>query len=441
MAQSGYKREYGWMLGIGLGVLGGMVLPMGCSRSGAEKGQVELVVWSAPTGPEEKGFLRLCRRFEQEHPSIKVHNVGASTEEKLVRAIVAATPPDLAYIYGTTTLGPLAAHSALQPLNTFFARSGLKESDFLPGAIQQGYYQGSLYAMPVTRDSRGLYWNRTRFREAGLDPDTPPKTLEELMSFAKRLTSYRPDGSVEKLGVFLPEDPTILFAQFGGEACDRQTGKITANRPENIAALHWMVELADAQGGYRAFAAFKSGFGREDSGQNPLATGKVALRMNGEWGAMHIEKFAPNTDYSIGEMPYPASRPDLKNLAWQDGDIMVIPTGSHHPEAAWEFMRWMQLPAQQEEYAILMNNLPSILALRDSPRLSQGSHSRRVLGYVFSHIASNAKNAHFFPSLPTTQLYRNALQDAFDRALYHEKTPEKALNDVQTRLEREEKRY
>ena len=39
------------------------------------------------------------------------------------------------------------------------------------GTIAQGRYRGKLYAMPVTRDSRGFYWNRTVFREAGLNPD------------------------------------------------------------------------------------------------------------------------------------------------------------------------------------------------------------------------------------------------------------------------------
>jgi ABC-type glycerol-3-phosphate transport system substrate-binding protein len=428
-----------WKMSRWAFVLGSLTVQAGCRH--ATNSTVELVIWSAPTGGEEQGFLRLCRRFESQHPGVRVRNVGAMAEDKLVRAIVAAAPPDMAYLYGTSYLGPLAANGALLPLDADFARSGLYETDFLPGTIRQGRYGNHLYAMPVTRDCRALYRNRSRLRAAGLDPDAPPHTLEEALDMARRLTHLNPDGSVATLGMFLPDDPLLVFALFGGGALDSDTGRVTANRAENITALRWLVALADAQGGYRAIAAYTAGFGKEDTGQNPLATGKIALRIDGEWAAMNLEKYAPATDYALSEVPYPVARPDLRNMAWQDGDIMVIPVGSHHAALAWEFLRWMQQPAQQEGYAALMNNLPSILSLRDSPLLSQGSRSKRALGYVLQHIASNAANARYFPATPVANLYRNTLRNAFDRALYHETTPEQALNDVQQRIQRETRRY
>src|SRR5262249_24553524 len=140
----------------------------GCSRSDSP-GTITLTIWSAPTGVEERGFKRICARYEREHPGIVIHNVGAMNEDKLVRAIVAGTPPDLAYIYGTSLVGPLAANHAVLPLDDYFLRAGFREEAFLPSAIAQGKFEGRLYAMPVTRDSRGFYWNRTVFREAGLN--------------------------------------------------------------------------------------------------------------------------------------------------------------------------------------------------------------------------------------------------------------------------------
>jgi multiple sugar transport system substrate-binding protein len=416
------------------------VLP-GCRRAEARAEKTVLVIWSSPTGPEEQGFEHLCRRFEQEHPGVIVRNTGGLQEPQFIRAIVAGVPPDLAYLYNGVSLGALAANGAVLPLDSYFARSHLREADFLPGAIAQARYKGRLYGMPTTRDSRALYWNRTCFRQAGMDPNRPPRTLEEATAFAVRLTRREPDGSLSRLGMYLPDDPPVLFAMFGGNVWDPQTGQITANRPENIAALRWLVALADAQGGYRAISAFSAGFGSDTSGQNPLATGKIAMRIDGEWSAMHLEKFAPGTDYKLGELPYPAARPGLKNVAWQDGDYMMIPNGSRHPELAWEFMRWMQEPAQQVYYAVIMNNLPTILALRNSPRLTQGPKSLQALGYVLRHIAGGSKNPCFFPSLPITELYQSALRNAFDRALYHDLTPEQALNEVQTRVKRELSRY
>lgn len=411
----------------------------GCQRK--EPGQTELVIWSNPSGVEEQAFLRMCRRFEQEHPGVRVRNVGRSDETKLIRAIVAAAPPDMAYIYGTALIGPLAVNSGALPLDAYFVRAGFHDADFLPGAIEQARYQGRLYAMPMTRDCHSLYRSRTRLREAGLDPDKPPRTLEELIEFGKRLTIRAPDGSLEKLGVYLPPDPEMVFALFGGDTYDTRTGHITANTPQNIAALRWLIALADAQGGYRAVRACMAGFGSDDTNQNPLATGKIALRLDGEWAAMHLEKYALGCDYALSEIPYPAQHPELKNLAWQNGDTLIIPTGSHHPDLAWTFMAWMEQPAQQLVYAPAMSNLPSILALKSAPELRHGTRSRRALGYVLTHIASDPKNARWTPPLPVTALYGSALRNAFDRALFHEISPEQALNEVQERIEREMRRY
>lgn len=426
---------------IGLAVTFGVLLVASGCHPQEKRARIELVIWSNPMGTEEEAFHHIIHRFEAEHPGIVIRNTGAVDPIRLIRAIVAGAPPDMAYLYGTSAVGQLAATNAIRPVDADFARAGFRDTDFLPGAIAQGRYKGHLYAMPTTRDSHALYRNRTCFRAAGMDPDHPPQTLNEALDMARRLTRHDTEGTLVQLGLQLPDDPFLLFALFGGSGYDPINGRITANSPANITALRWLVTLADTQGGYRAISAFTAGLGSDTSSQNPLAIGKVAMIMDGEWAAMHIDKFAPGSDYKVSELPYPDGHPELKNMAWQDGDVMLIPNGSRHPEAAWEFMRWMEQPAQQMFYATAMSNLPTIMALRDSPHFQQGSHSNRIVGYIIRHIASNARNARFVPPTPVTQFYMNALRDAFDRALFHDKTPEQALADVQARVEREMRRY
>lgn len=411
----------------------------GCARDSPRR--ITLTIWSAPTGVEEKSFKRLCARFEREHPDIAIHNVGGSNEEKLIRAVVAGVPPDLAYIYGPSIVGPMAANHAVMTLDGYFRRDGLRETDFLPAAIAQGRYKGHLYAMPVTRDSRGFYWNKAVFRKAGLDPERPPATLESLEQLALRLTKRKPDGSLQRLGFLPPGDSAVFFFVMGGRFYDERTGRLTLDCPENVAALKWLIKIVDALGGRNRVAAFNAGLGRGDSAMNPLAHGDVAMTIDGEWYAMHLAKFANFSDYGVAEIPSPAGRPHLRNMAWQDGDVMMIPVGARHPDAAWEFMRWMQEARQQEEYAVLMNNLPSIRALMNSPALTSGSKQQETLGFIMRRIASNARNAHFFPTLPVTRLYRDALDNAVEVAELHQKTPEQALADAQRRVERELSRY
>ncbi len=421
-----------------------MILSMmslsGC-RNTPDDGKEVLTIWFAPQGFEEQYFKKLYHRFELEHPGVRIKGMGALTQEKLESAIVAGCPPDVAYLYNIVAVGPMAANKALVPLDKYFRDSGLKEKDFLPGAVSQLRYQGIQFAMPTTRDSRALYYNRTRFKEVGLDPSHPPQTLEELVDYAKRMTKRGPDGALTSIGMFMPDSASLLFGMFGGSLWDEQTHKLTANRKENVKALEWLVSLSDAQGGYSEISAFSSGFGSDVSAQNPIATGKVGMKFDGEYEAMHIEKFAPETDYALAELPYPASRPDLKNIAWMDGDFIAIPTGSKHPALGWEFIRWMQLPSQQIEYATAMSNLPTILEVRHAPEFSTGSKSRAALGYVLNHIASESRNPRFLPTLPVTQIYETALRNTMDRALYHDLTAVQALDELQTKMEKELQRY
>jgi multiple sugar transport system substrate-binding protein len=412
----------------------------GCSGRESDA-RITLNLWAAPTGGDEKAFRVLCDRFEKDHLSIRLHVVGGLKEEKLVRAIVAGAPPDLAYLYNPVMAGPLAANHAVLPLDAYYRQSGFRDQDFLPAAIDQMRWRGTLYAMPVTRDSRGFYWNKRVFREAGLNPDLPPATLEEMFELAVRFTKRRPDGRLSRLGVLPPRDNALFFCAMGGRLYEPATNRVTIDCPENLAALKWRVKLVDAEGGRDAVAAFASGFGPTESAQNPLAKGDVAMQIDGEWLAVHLERYAPDADYGIGEIPHPAARPDVANMAWQDGDIMVIPAGAAHSDAAWEFMRWLQEPRQQELYATLMNNLPTVRTLVNSPRITSGSRSRETLGYILRHIAANKSNARYFPALPVTKLYRDALDYAVEMAELHRKTPKAALADAQVRVQRELDRY
>lgn len=418
-------------------LLGGLA---GCAPHEAP-GVTTLELWAAPTGGDEKAFRVLCGEFERAHPSIRLHVSGGLKEEKLVRAIVAGAPPDLAYLYNPVMVGPLAANHAVRPLDDFYRAAGFRDDDFLPAAIDQMRYRGTLYAMPVTRDSRGFYWNKRAFREAGLDPERPPETMEALFDAAVRLTKRRPDAKIVRLGMTPPRDSALFFCETGGRLYDEAAGRVTIDCPENVAALKWRVRLVDAMGGRDAVARFSSGFGPTESAQNPLAKGDVAMQIDGEWLAVHLERYAPKSEIGIGELPHPASRPDLRNMAWQDGDIMVIPSGARHPEAAWEFMRWLQEPRQQEQYAALMNNLPTVRSLVGSPSLTRGSRAKETLGYILGHIASNRANARYFPALPVTRLYRDALDYAVEMAELHRKTPEQALRDAQKRVQQELDRY
>ncbi|HLV80494.1 MAG TPA: extracellular solute-binding protein, partial [Chthonomonadaceae bacterium] len=249
-------------------LIGGLLLAAhGCGRTADRQGSVEITLWTMWSGQEEKNFQHVLNRYEDEHPGIRFHNLGAvSDDTKTIRALVAGVPPDFFTLADPSYLGPLARNHALRPLDTLFAASRLREKDFIPASLALCRYQDHLYGMPFLIDDAALLWNKQAFREAGLDPDRPPRTLEELADDAVKLTKRDADGKIVQLGLRPLGDMYLPIALFGGKLVDPTTGRITADDAANIAAYQWYKSLVEREGGINAVNAFASGFGSDQGG-------------------------------------------------------------------------------------------------------------------------------------------------------------------------------
>ena len=88
-------------------------------------------------------------------------------------------PPDFFTLANPAYLGALARNHAIRPLDDLFHSSHLRESDFVPASLRLCRYEGKLYGMPFLIDALALIWNKQAFRDAGLDPEQPPRTMEQ----------------------------------------------------------------------------------------------------------------------------------------------------------------------------------------------------------------------------------------------------------------------
>lgn len=419
-----------------------MALLNGCGRSIADPpGTVRVTIWSGWTGQEEKSFLRVLARYHELHPHIIIENLGAvSDDNKTVRAIVAGVPPDVFAIWNLFYLGPLAANGAVYPLDDQFRQSGLREEDFVPAALSECRYQGHLYAMPYLIDCTALLWNKRAFRQAGLDPDRPPRTLKEIEEYAVKLTRRDPaTGKLIQLGLQPLTDPYILTPLFGGRLYDPKTNRVTPDDPANVAGLQWYNNLIDRMGGYKEVNAFAAGFGQSQGTNNPFFVNKVAMMFNGEWNPYWCYRYAPQMEYGVAPLPPPLNRPGGAPANWLGGNIFCIPKGSKHPKEAWDLLVWLQSDEAQALFASQINNVPNRRSTLKSPQLRTGLDYKRKFS-IFLDLA-DSPNSGYFPVLPVANLYGTELITARDLVLNGQKTPAQALDDVRVRVQRELDRY
>lgn len=409
-----------------------------CQREKQRDGVVRLRAWTMWGGDEADAFQVVVDEFNRTHPHIQVQNLPAVEDTKIIRAIVANDPPEIFTLRDPGYLGSLAANGALLCLDDLFRQSGLDERQYAPGSLSQCRYNGKLYAMIYLQDCFALLWNKDAFVDAGVNPEHPPKTLNELVQYARRLTKRDASGRITRLGM-MPPDPLIIIAAFGGQFVDPRTGMPTADHPRNIEALHWYRTLIEAQGTSEEVNAFQAGFGQEMGINNPFLVGKVAMMINGQWNPYWFQRYGPKVRYGAAPIPYPDRYPEMKEPTWLGGNIFCIPANCKHPNEAWEFLRWTQTVEAQVLFASTMHGVPNILAARRERSLREGEPWKRAFA-VFMDVA-NSPNARHFPPTPITGLYQYEIYNAADFVRYGTKTPEQALRDVQRRVTREMLRW
>jgi multiple sugar transport system permease protein len=176
----------------------------------ASAGPVKLVVWGIQLTGETKDLEAEIAEFQRMHPEIQVVTLsmgaGGMNPQKLMTAIVGGVPPDVIE-QDRFTIGDWASRGAFQPLDKYIAADknstnplAIREENFLPSPWAETKYQGHIYAIPLTTDDRVLYYNRSAFSDAGLNPNNPPQTWDELIYDAKKITKKNKDGTFKRLG-------------------------------------------------------------------------------------------------------------------------------------------------------------------------------------------------------------------------------------------------
>lgn len=427
------------------------LLLTGCGRR--DDGRIRLIVWGMESGEDTQGQDATVAEFERRHPNIDVRllsmGAGGMNPQKLMTSVAARVPPDVVR-QDRFTIGDWASRETFRCLDDLIARDHINPADFYNACWQEAVYEGRVYAIPHGTDDRALYWNRELFRAAGLDPDQPPRTWHDLVRYAKLLTKRRPDGTFEQIG-FIPNYGNswlYLYSwQMGGEFMTPDGRTCTLDNPQTGGALEWMVGVYDMLGGADAVTAFTATFLSEEF--DPFFTGKVAMKIDGNWVLNNIARWAPELDFAVAAAPIPAARlrgeapfdnGEAKYITWSGGFSLAIPRGAQHVEEAWQFIKWMT----SVESNLIANEAQREYNLSiGRPFVPNMSANIRADEAVFRRFAPDdakfreplrlfmdlMKVSKFRPVTFVGQRLWDEHVRAFENAIYHKKEPARALRD------------
>lgn len=89
-------------------------------------------------------------------------------------------------------------------------QTSMTKDMFVPNFLCASNIDGEAIGMPFASSTIILYYNKDAFREAGLDPEEPPKTLKELGEYCQKLTMRNEDGSISRYGIVMQPDSWFL---------------------------------------------------------------------------------------------------------------------------------------------------------------------------------------------------------------------------------------
>ena len=183
-------------------------------------------------GPLTKIVDGLVADFEKANPDIKVKAIYAGNYNdariKALAALKAGQPAQLSVMF-SIDIYELIEQDAIVAFDDIVETEEEKAwlTKFYPALMENGVTAGKTWGIPFQRSTIVMYYNKDAFREAGLDPEKPPATWDELVSMGKQLVKSDGSGQVDRWGVMIPSTG-YPYWMFG--ALSMQNDQVLMNR-------------------------------------------------------------------------------------------------------------------------------------------------------------------------------------------------------------------
>lgn len=171
-----------------------------CGSSSGNSKQVTITYWQYNYPSKVTAIDKLIKDFEQQNPNIKVQEQTFPYDQytqKVTAAIHANKGPDVMNLY-YGWIPQYVQEGFLQPIPQDFMSTQQINDYYIP-MVQDSQVDGKYYTLPTAVRSLALFWNKDMFQKAGLDPNSPPKTWDELIKDAQKMTVYK-DGKLVQEG-------------------------------------------------------------------------------------------------------------------------------------------------------------------------------------------------------------------------------------------------
>jgi sn-glycerol 3-phosphate transport system substrate-binding protein len=314
----------------------------------APKSPVAVRLWFGLGGTLGEALNERVNEFNAAQAEVRVelslHNGYDGTLADFRKARAAGDAPEIAVIENHA-VPKLASEGIVAPFDDFVrGDEGFALNDLLDATLYQLRWKEKLYALPINRSTPTLYYNKQRFKAAGLDPEKPPRTWNELREAARKLTT----DPVQSYGLALMANAWVFEGVVfgaGGELLDQERKKALFVTKGAVPLQRW------------ADMIHRDQTARLGDRGTDLITGRAAMFVDSTALLTAFEASAQNFEIGAGRLPCEEGQKPAVTLG---GGAAIMPSESS-PEkrrAAWDFLKWLLSTEQTAKFSQQTGYLP-----------------------------------------------------------------------------------
>ncbi len=369
---------------------------------------------------DAQAMERIVQLYNESHEDTQITLTQGQWSEyyaQLTNSVIAGNPPQIGIVHTNklSEMYPALTPLEASPAGNLLEAAGIQGDDYIEKLWQAGERDGHRYLVPLDTHMWGMWYNKDIFEAAGLDPESPPQTMEEFVAAADAIRdagfkAFHP--AEDALPRKLRRAWYILFWQQGGELFDEGYTKATFNNEKGLKALKFLVSMVQERGwnepgtdGFKQFTA-----------------GELGMLFAGNWMYWTAKESGVNWGFAYVPQFYD------KRVTWANSHNLVIPK---QPEGvsdevlikSAEAIKWIN--EHSDLWGIYGGHIPAYKPALESEEL-RNSDTWKLSLSKFTDMANNGW-IHYPIDHPKGSQLESAIQVQIQRAYNGEISPEEAL--------------
>ena len=369
-----------------------------------------------------EGFDEYLEEYQRLNPGIQFEKQTIPFEDLLKKIQIShlsGNAPDIYHVYALW--GAELVHSGLLDSPPDYIMQDVKEN-YVPVAVDGVTINGAIGGIPTEIDNYCLVYNQRLLQGAGYSE--PPKTWDELVSMAKKLTKYNPQGKITQYGfVFLIgwESAVVhpylsLLWSNGGKFLSDDYSRCLVNSPEGVEALEAQVRL------FREKATDAAGSVWD------FPNGNIAMMIMAPWYENGLKESMGERFREVGVALIPVLKKPVTALyTW----FATVDRKSQHKDEAWKFLYWFTHHKQPATMTTRMGDyLVQQVGALPSRKIDIDNHPKELNDQYTATFVKELKNSIAEPNIVGGAEVKRILMDEIMAAWFGKKPAKQALDDA-----------